>query len=140
MGCDVRGEYQGSFFVTRPAVRLLNLQESAAVVNVSSVAGISGSGSSIAYCASKGALNTLTKSLARVLAPRIRVNTVCPGPIDSRWLRKGITEDQIQDKVAGIPIPRLSDPDDIAETVFYLAARTDMTTGQILVVDGGRTM
>lgn len=64
---------KGPFFITRAAVRLLRLQESAAVVNVSSVAGISGSGSSIAYCASKGALNTLTKSLARVLAPRIRV-------------------------------------------------------------------
>ena len=131
---------KGPFFVTRAAVRLLRQQESAAVVNVSSVAGISGSGSSIAYCASKGALNTLTKSLARVLAPNIRVNAVCPGPIDSRWLRKGMTEDQVQEKVAGIPIPRLSAPEDIAETVFYLANRTDMTTGQILVVDGGRTM
>jgi len=51
-----------------------------------------------------------------------------------------MTEDQIQEKEAGIPIPRLSDPNDIAETVFYLATRTDMTTGQLLVVDGGRTM
>jgi len=131
---------KGPFFVTRAALRLLRLRESAAVVNVSSVAGISGSGSSIAYCASKDALNTLTKSLARVLAPKIRVNAVCPGPIDSRWLRRGMTEDQIQEKVAGIPIPRLSSPEDIAETVFYLATRTDMTTGQLLLVDGGRTM
>ena len=77
---------------------------------------------------------------AVTLAPDVKVNAVCPGPIDSRWLRRGMTEDQIQNKVAGIPIPRLSKPEEIAETVFYLATRTDMTTGQILVVDGGRTM
>ena len=61
----------------------------AAVVNVSSVAGISGIGSSIAYAASKGALNTMTQSLARALAPLIRVNTVCPGYIDTPWFTKG---------------------------------------------------
>ncbi|MCA9031697.1 MAG: SDR family NAD(P)-dependent oxidoreductase, partial [Planctomycetaceae bacterium] len=72
------------FFVTRAAAPLLKKSGSAAVVNVSSVAGLAGMGSSIAYCASKGALNTMTKSLARVLAPEVRVNAVCPGPIDTR--------------------------------------------------------
>src|SRR6185437_16064369 len=60
-----------------------------AVVNVSSVAGISGGGSSVAYAASNGALNTMTQSLARALAPLIRVNTVCPGYIDTPWFTKG---------------------------------------------------
>ena len=110
------------------------------MVNVSSVAGISGFGSSIAYCASKGALNTMTKSLARALAPEIRVNAVCPGPIDSRWLRQDMSEEEIAERVASFPIPRLSLPEDIADTVSYLAVGTAMTTGQILVVDGGRTM
>ncbi|MEM7386271.1 MAG: SDR family oxidoreductase, partial [Verrucomicrobiota bacterium] len=93
-----------------------------------------------AYCASKGALNTLTKSLARALAPNVRVNAVCPGPINSRWLREGMTEEAINDRVANFPIPRLSQPEDIADTVFHLATGTAMTTGQLLVVDGGRTM
>jgi len=131
---------KGPFFVTRAAVPLLKGRKGAAVVNVSSVAGISGFGSSIAYCASKGALNTLTKSLARALAPEIRVNAVCPGPIDSRWLRQEMSEEEISDRVSSFPIPRLSLPEDIADTVAYLAVGTAMTTGQLMVVDGGRTM
>lgn len=131
---------KGPFFVIRAAARLLQQQSTSAVVNVSSVAGISGAGSSLAYCASKGALNTLTKSLARALAPNVRVNAVCPGPIDSRWLREGMTEDAIAERVASFPIPKLSQPEDIADTVCYLADGTTMTTGQLLVVDGGRTI
>jgi len=131
---------KGPFFVTRAAVHLLKGRKGAAVVNVSSVGGISGFGSSIAYCASKGALNTMTKSLAKALAPEIRVNAVCPGPIDSRWLRQDMSEEQISERVASFPIPQLSLPEDIADTVTYLAVGTAMTTGQILVVDGGRTM
>lgn len=131
---------KGPFFVVRASVPLLKQAPNAAIVNVSSVAGISGFGSSIAYCASKGALNTMTKSLARALAPEIRVNAVCPGPIDSRWLRDGMTEKQIQQRIASFPIPRLAQPDDIADAIFYLARGTSLTTGQLLVVDGGRTM
>lgn len=131
---------KGPFFVTRAAARLLKEQEAAAVVNVSSVAGVSGVGSSIAYCASKAALNSITKSLARVLAPKVRVNAVCPGPIDSRWLRRGMSEEEIKAQVAGYPIPRLAQPDDIVDAIVYLAIGTTLTTGQLLVVDGGRTM
>lgn len=131
---------KGPFFTTRALAPLLRESGSGAIVNVSSVAGVSGAGSCIAYCASKGALNTMTKSLARALAPQIRVNAVCPGPIDSRWLREGMTEQQIEDRVASFPIPKLSRPEDIADTVHYLATGTGMTTGQVLVVDGGRTM
>ena len=118
---------KGPFFVTRALVPLLRRP-------------ISGFGSSIAYCASKGALNTITKSLARALAPEIRVNAVCPGPIDSGWLRQGMTEQQIEQRVAGFPIPRLAQPDDIVDAIEYLATGTTLTTGQLLVVDGGRTM
>jgi len=131
---------KGPFFVTRACEKLLRDGDGGAVVNVSSVAGISGFGSSIAYCASKGALNTMTKSLARALAPKIRVNAVCPGPIDSGWLRQGMTEEQMQQRVATFPLPRLAQPDDIVDAIFYLATGTSWTTGQLLVVDGGRTM
>ena len=131
---------KGAFFVTRASAPLLRRQENAAIVNVSSVAGLSGFGSSIAYCVSKGALNTMTRSLARALAPEIRVNAVCPGPINSGWLRAGMTEQQIEQRAASLPIPRLVEPEDIADTIFYLARGTTMSTGQLLVVDGGRTM
>ncbi len=130
---------KGTFFVTRAAVPLLQKADRPAVVNVSSVAGISGLGSSIAYCASKGALNTMTKSLARAIAP-IRVNAVCPGPIDTRWLRQVMSPEQMQAMVADYPIPRAATPDDITDAILFLATGTSLATGQCLVVDGGRTM
>ncbi|MGB0598334.1 MAG: SDR family NAD(P)-dependent oxidoreductase [Rubripirellula sp.] len=131
---------KGPFFVSRACVDMLRAGSGGSIVNVSSVAGVSGFGSSIAYCASKGGLNTMTKSLARALAPEVRVNAVCPGPIDSGWLRKGLTDEQMQSRVKSFPIPRLAQPDDIADTIFFLASGTSLTTGQLLVVDGGRTM
>lgn len=131
---------KGPFFVTRAAAPLLKRSGDGAVVNVSSVAGVSGSGSSIAYAASKGALNTMTKSLARVLAPEVRVNAVCPGPIDTRWLRGWLDDETIEKMTSSYPLPRPSTPEDIADVIHYLAVGTKMTTGQCLVVDGGRTM
>jgi 3-oxoacyl-[acyl-carrier protein] reductase len=131
---------KGPFFCIRAAVPLLREGNGGAIVSVSSVAGITGQGSSVAYCASKGALNTMTKSLARVLAPQIRVNAVCPGPVDSRWLRAVMTEEQLQARTKDFPIPRPAQPEDIADAVIYLATGTTLTTGQLLVVDGGRTM
>lgn len=131
---------KGPYFVCRAAVPLLRQSDRAAIVNISSVAGLNGVGSSIAYCASKGALNTMTRSLARALAPTIRVNAVCPGPIDTRWLRRVKTEAQLTALVANYPIPRACQPDDVAEAVCYLACQTTMTTGQCLALDGGHTV
>src|SRR6476619_2253794 len=97
----------------------------AAVVNVSSIAGIAGNGSSVAYAAIKGALNTMTLSLARALAPKIRVNTVCPGYIDTGWFTKGRGEagaKQVRDMVvARVPLKIASSADDIAQLVCFLA-------------------
>ena len=131
---------KGPFFVIRAAAPLLKRGPASAVVNVSSAAGVSGFGLSIAYCASKGALNTMTKTLARALAPEIRVNAVCPGPIDSRWLRQGMTEEAIQERVSKLPIPEIISPEDVADTIVYLATGTSKTTGQLLTVDCGRSM
>lgn len=131
---------KGPFFCTRAAAKLLAANGNGAVVNISSVAGQSGAGSSIAYCASKGALNTLTKSLARALAPKIRVNAVCPGPIDSRWIREGNPSLDLEKMVAKLPLPRASQPKDIADAVLFLAIGTSMVTGQFVVVDGGQTI
>jgi NAD(P)-dependent dehydrogenase (short-subunit alcohol dehydrogenase family) len=114
----------------------------AAVVNVSSVAGISGGGSSVAYAASKGALNTMTLSLARALAPLIRVNTVCPGYIDTPWFTKGRGEagaKQVRDSViARVPLKVASTAEDIAQAVCYLATPVSSNmTGELLRMDAG---
>jgi 3-oxoacyl-[acyl-carrier protein] reductase len=109
-----------------------------AIVNVSSVAGIQGIGSSIAYAASKAALNAMTKSLARAFAPEIRVNAVAPGPVLTRWLAPH--RDRIEQQVAQTPMRRAATPDDIADVVVFLATGTTLMTGQVVIVDGGRTM
>ena len=113
-----------------------------AVVNVSSVAGINGGGSSIAYAASKGALNTITLSLARALAPAIRVNTVCPGYIDTPWFTKGRGEagaKVVRDAVvARMPLKVASTADDIAQLVCFLASpASGHITGECVRMDAG---
>jgi 3-oxoacyl-[acyl-carrier protein] reductase len=113
-----------------------------AVVNVSSVAGISGGGSSVAYAASKGALNTITLSLSRALAPLIRVNTVCPGYIDTPWFTKGRGEagaKAVRDAViAKVPLKVASSAEDIAQAVCYLATPVSSNmTGELLRMDAG---
>ena len=114
----------------------------AAVVNVSSIAGISGNGSSVAYAASKGALNTMTLSLARALAPNIRVNTVCPGYIDTAWFAKGRGEagaKQVRDTViARVPLQLASSAEDIAQLVCFLASpASGSMTGECVRIDAG---
>jgi 3-oxoacyl-[acyl-carrier protein] reductase len=137
----------GPFQMVRAARALLEAGAKAsgrasAVVNVSSVAGISGIGSSIAYAASKGALNTITYSLARALAPLIRVNTVCPGYIDTPWFTKGRGVEgaaKVRDAVvAKVPLKRASTAEDVAALVCFLAtpASSNMT-GEIVRMDAG---
>ena len=108
------------------------------IVNVASVAGLAGSGSSVPYAASKGAVITLTKSLARAFAPEIRVNAVAPGPVDSRWL--AYHQDMVQAAMKLTPMQRPSSPDDIADAIVFLADVSTLMTGQVVVIDGGRTM
>jgi 3-oxoacyl-[acyl-carrier protein] reductase len=137
----------GPFQMVRAARSLLEAGAKAAgrasaVVNVSSVAGISGVGSSIAYAASKGALNTITYSLARALAPLIRVNTVCPGYIDTPWFTKGRGEEagkQVRDSViAKVPLKVASSADDVAALVCFLATpASGNMTGELVRMDAG---
>jgi 3-oxoacyl-[acyl-carrier protein] reductase len=129
---------KGPFFVCRAAIPLMKASGGGAIVNVASVAGIAGSGSSIAYAASKGGLITMTKSLAKAFAPEIRVNAVCPGPIISRWLEGH--EDMVEAAIKITPLKRASTTDDIADVITFLACDASMMTGQAVVVDGGRTM
>jgi 3-oxoacyl-[acyl-carrier protein] reductase len=129
---------KGPFFVCRAAVPLMRSGGGGAIVNVASVAGLAGSGSSIAYAASKGALITLTKSLARSLAPAIRVNAVCPGVILSRWLDEH--RELIDSAIKITPLGKASTTDDVADVITFLACDASMITGQAIVVDGGRTV
>ncbi|MDB5307676.1 MAG: fabG 14 [Gemmataceae bacterium] len=128
---------KGAFYCTRAAMPLLK-ERTGCVVNVTSVAGLTGQGSSVPYCASKAALNCITLSLARAFGPEVRVNAVAPGPILTRWLAG--REAQVEKYLEQAPLKRAADPDDIADAVVYLARGTTLTTGQVLVVDGGRTM
>jgi 3-oxoacyl-[acyl-carrier protein] reductase len=128
---------KGTFYACRAAMPHL-ASRGGSIINVASVAGIGGSGSSIAYAASKGAVITLTKSLARAFAPAVRVNAVAPGPVQTRWLADH--QDMVQAAMKATPLSRPATPEDIAAAIVYLADETTLTTGQVLVLDGGRTM
>lgn len=134
---NVVGPYQ----MTRAARPLLERSERAAVVNTSSIAGVTGGGSSIAYSASKGALNTMTRSLAYALAPRIRVNTICPGFIESPWFDKvGVDVAALRDHIiASNPLKVASRPEDVAESaLFFGSPASRHVTGETLLIDAGR--
>jgi 3-oxoacyl-[acyl-carrier protein] reductase len=131
------------FQMARAARAALEKSGSGEIVMISSVAGITGTGSSIPYCASKAALNNLVITLARALAPKIRVNGVAPGAITGRWLKQGWGEsyDAIMKSVSErVPLGRPSEPEDVAAAVLGLIGGSDMVTGQVLVCDGGMTL
>ncbi len=126
---------RGAFYCVRAAAPLLKKQPGAAIVNIASVAALLGMGSSMAYAASKGGMVTLTKSLARALAPEIRVNAVLPGFIRTRFA--GWTEDAFSASEKITPLRKLATVDDVAEATVFFCAHALGTTGETLVVDGG---
>lgn len=130
----------GPFQCARAARKALEANGAGVIVNVSSVAGIRGVGSSIPYCASKAALNNLTLTLARALAPKIRVNAVAPGFITGRWLKQGLGDayegiKAFQEKRA--VLGRVCEPSDVADAIVSLVTGSDLVTGQVVAVDGG---
>jgi NAD(P)-dependent dehydrogenase (short-subunit alcohol dehydrogenase family) len=134
----------GSFQMVRACRALLETGPNAgAVVNTSSIAGVTGIGSSIPYAASKGALVTMTLSLARALAPKIRVNAVCPGYIDTPWwddrnLPAEALQRQREGVAASTPLQKASKPEDIAgATVFFASPASAHVTGETLLIDAG---
>ncbi|HEY5339179.1 MAG TPA: SDR family oxidoreductase [Rhizomicrobium sp.] len=132
----------GPFQMFRACAPSLKAHGDGAVVNVSSVAGVMGVGSSIAYAASKGALNTLTISLARAFAPEIRVNAVCPGYVATPWFSGRFGADNA-DRIAAQqaeanPLKRVADADDIAESILFLVgAGARNISGEMLLIDSG---
>ena len=133
----------GAYQMVRAARSLLEAApQPGAVVNTASIAGILGIGSSIPYAASKGALTTMTLSLARALAPRIRVNAICPGFIDTPWFGKGLGDDRAarlaEGAAASAPLKAASSAEDIAGAAVFLAAPASKhITGETLLVDAG---
>src|ERR1700693_2170560 len=126
---------RGAFYCVRAAVPLLRKQEGAAIVNIASVAGMTGLGSSMAYAASKGAMITLTKSLARALAPGIRVNAIAPGFVRTRfadWPHSAFDEGE-----AMTPLKRLATVEEIGALAWHLAVDAKSITGETIAVDGG---
>ncbi|WP_248722954.1 SDR family NAD(P)-dependent oxidoreductase [Seonamhaeicola sp. ML3] len=133
---NVIGAYQ---MVKFAAPYLKKVQGS--IVNVSSMSAISGVGSSIAYSSSKGALSTMTLSLAHALAPEVRVNGVCPGFIQTRWTKDFLGEryEDVKKKFENAAlVGKTSLPEDIAKGIVYLGADARTTSGQMLTIDGGQ--
>jgi len=127
----------GTFVCTRAAAPALRRDGGGVVINLSSVAGVYGTGSSVPYCASKAAINNMTVTLARALAPDIRVNAVAPGFVDTRWWSEREHADAIkQFAAAAAPLKKVCQAEDVSKVVVDLVT-SDMITGQIVVVDGG---
>ncbi len=131
----------GPYQMIRAVVEAMKMGGRGSVVNVASVAGITGVGGSIAYAASKGALITMTLSLARVLGPEIRVNCICPGFVQGGCLERGLNSDNYRvtkertESVA--PLKLSATPDTIAEGILYFVCGADIVTGETLIMDGG---
>ena len=134
----------GPFQMVRAARDALKASGDASVVNVASIAGVKGVGSSIAYAASKGALITMTQSLARVLGPEIRVNAVCPGFITGDWLAEGMGQDVYDASKAFLekntPLQTTCTPETVAESILNFIEGHSVVTGQHLVLDGGHLL
>ena len=133
----------GPFQMVKAAKDHLQKSNNPCIVNVSSIAGIKGIGSSIAYAASKGALNTMTLPMARNLGP-IRVNAICPGFIEGEWLEKGMGAEMYEAVKLQVqtttPLKKTCSPESIAEVIFNLIESSELMTGQLVTVDGGASL
>jgi NAD(P)-dependent dehydrogenase (short-subunit alcohol dehydrogenase family) len=133
----------GPFQMLRACRALLEAAEHSSVLMTSSISAVTGIGSSVAYAASKGALNTMVLSLARALAPKIRVNAICPGFIDTRWFAGVFGEEKnarLRENVANsTPLQVASKPEDVAgAALFFISDAARHVTGETLLVDAGK--
>jgi NAD(P)-dependent dehydrogenase (short-subunit alcohol dehydrogenase family) len=134
----------GTFQMIRAAAPALKAASSeamrSAVVNISSRAALMGSGSSVPYACSKAAVNALTMSMARVLAPEVRVNAVCPALVEQGFVERLAPEmfaERSAHQKAVSPLKRLGHPDEVAEAIHWLATAASMMTGAIVELDFG---
>lgn len=130
---------RGPFAAVRAMRPLLARSAHALMVNISSVAATSAMGSNIVYCASKAAVDNLTLSLARALAPGIRVLSVAPGLVDTDFVR-GMDADWRAEQALRTPLGRLAAPVEVARAVTAAATHLTFSTGAVITVDGGRLL
>ncbi|SFG66279.1 3-oxoacyl-[acyl-carrier protein] reductase [Sporolactobacillus nakayamae] len=128
---------KGTFHCIKEAVPYLKKSKDAAIVNVGSVAGTTGLGSSVPYAVTKSAVHGLTKSLAFSLAPKVRINSIVPGAVKTRWWKGN--EEKMEELAGRILLKRIAIPEDIAESICYALVQKSLT-GQIITVDNGQTM
>jgi 3-oxoacyl-[acyl-carrier protein] reductase len=131
--------WRGQFATIRCFAPLLKASGDGLIVSVSSIAGITGNGSSIAYCAAKAGIDVMTKSLARALAPEVRVLGVSPGVVETGFVPGRGAAFNAQ-TAASTPLKRVASPDDIAAAILACATHLAFSTGTTLVVDGGRAL
>ena len=129
----------GPYAVTRAMLPLLRAAGTALVVNVSSVSAFTGSGSNIAYCAAKAALDTMTLSLARALGPAVRVLSISPAAVNTGFV-EGRSRSELEKKAAQTPLGRVVAPEDVASAVLACATHLRTATGTRIVIDGGHTL
>ena len=134
-----RINWRGAFACVRAFRSLLERGSDPLVINISSIAAVSGMGSNIAYCASKAALDSMTRSLARALAPTIRVVSLSPGVVDTEFIR-GLDPSWRKDQLCRTPLQRFPSPEEIGEAVVALVTTLTSMTGCILPLDGGRPL
>lgn len=133
----IKTNLSSAFYMCRAAIPHMLSEYSGKIINVSSVWGECGASMEVAYSASKGGLDAFTKALAKELAPSgISVNAVACGLIDTE-MNSHLTDDELADVVAGIPVDRIGHPSEVASVILSLATSTDYLTGQIIKVDGG---
>nr|WP_218883564.1 SDR family oxidoreductase [Burkholderia guangdongensis] len=131
--------WRGQFAAIRAFRALLDASGDGLVVNVSSIAGTTGNGSNVAYCAAKAGLDVMAVSLGRALAPRIRVLNVSPGVVDTPFV-PGRGADFNEKAAATTPLGRIGAPDDVAAAIVACATTLTFSTGATIVVDGGRRL
>jgi 3-oxoacyl-[acyl-carrier protein] reductase len=131
--------WRGQFAAIRTFAPMLKASGDGLIVSLSSIAGQTGSGSSIAYCATKAGIDVMTKSLARALAPEIRVMGVAPGVVDTGFV-PGRGPEFNAKTAASTPLRRVARPEDVAEAILTCATSLAFSTGTTVVVDGGRSL
>ena len=131
--------WRGSFACVRAFKDLLQAEDGGTVINISSIAGTTGVGSNVAYCASKAAIDSMTRSLARALAPKIRMVSVAPGWVMGEYAKR-FDPAYLQQQIDLTPVGRLATPEDVADTVWSITTTLTLMTGNIVPVDGGRPL
>ncbi len=137
----MKNNFLSSLLITKHVSKNMIFNKYGKIINISSMWGVVGASMESLYSASKGAINTLTLSLAKELGPsNITVNAVCPGLIDTK-MNNSLTEEDKQSIISSTPLNKIGKPEDVANLVKFLASeKANFITGQIITIDGGLTL